>query len=140
MLETFRNFKHFNAENFINDQQNQSWDLCDGDFSVDKKWGTWKLIFLTVLDKHALIRIKNVRNNSSVPWLTSAIKLQIRERDRLKHFAIKKNSAYYWSAFKLSRNRVTQALREAKSAYYKRQFVSVTNNPLSKLGKLLTKF
>ena len=55
--------------------------------------------------------------------------MQIRERDRFKLFAIKNNSAYYWSAYKLSRNRVTQALREAKSAYYKRQFVSVTNNP-----------
>ena len=55
--------------------------------------------------------------------------MQIRERDRLKLFAIKNNSAYYWNAYKLSRNRVTQALREAKSAYYKRQFVCVTNNP-----------
>ena len=74
--------------------------------------------------------IKNVRNKSNVPWLISSIKLQIRdERDRLKLFAIKNNSAYYWSAYKLSRNRVTQALKEAKSAYYKRQFVSVTNNP-----------
>ena len=52
-------------------------------------------------------------------WLTSSIKLQIRERDRIKLFAIKNNSAYYWNAYKLSRNRVTQALREAKSAYYK---------------------
>ena len=55
--------------------------------------------------------------------------MQIRERDRLKLFAIKNNSAYYWNAYKLSRNRVTQALREAKSTYYKRQFVSVTKNP-----------
>ena len=67
-----------------------AWDLCDGDFSVDKKWGIWKSLFLRVLDKHAPIRIKNVRNKSSVPWLTSSIKLHIRERDRLKHFAIKK--------------------------------------------------
>ena len=45
-------------------------------------------------------------------------------------FCHKKYSAYYWNAYKLSRNRVTQALREAKSAYnYKRQFVSVANNP-----------
>ena len=64
-----------------------------------------------------------------MPWLNSSIKLQIRERDRFKLFAIKNNSAYYWNAYKLYRNRVTQALREAKSAYYKRQFVSVTNNP-----------
>ena len=40
-----RNFKHFNAENFINDLQDQRWDLCDGDFSVDKKWETWKTLF-----------------------------------------------------------------------------------------------
>ena len=25
-----RNFKHFNAEGFINDLQDQRWDLCDG--------------------------------------------------------------------------------------------------------------
>ena len=87
------------------------------------------MLFLRVLDKHAPIRIKNVRNKSNVPWLTSSIKLQIRERDGIKLFAIKNNSAYYWNAYKLSRNRVTQALREAKSAYYKRQFVSVANNP-----------
>ena len=114
-----RNFKHFNAKNFKNDLQDQRWDLCDGDFSVDKKWETWKTLFLRVLDKHASIRIKNLRNKSNVPWLTSSIKLQMRERDHVKLFAIKNNSAYYWNAYKLSRNRVTQAL--------------------SKLGKLLTK-
>ena len=68
-----RNFKHFNAENFINDLQDQRWDLCDGDFSVDKKWETWKTLFLRVLDKHSPIRIKNVRNKSNLPWLTSSL-------------------------------------------------------------------
>ena len=63
-----RSFKHFNAENFINDLQDQRWDLCDGDFSVDKKWKTWKSLFSRVLDKHTPIRIKNVRNKSNVPW------------------------------------------------------------------------
>ena len=114
-----RNFKHFDAENFINDLQDQRWDLCNGDFSVDKKRETWKTLFLS--SRHEPIRIKNVRNKSNVPWLTSSIKLQIRERDRIKFFAIKNSSAYYWKAYKLSRNHVTQALREAKSAYYKRQ-------------------
>ena len=35
------------------------------------------------------------------------------------------NSVHHWSAYKLSRNRVTQALRGSKSTYYRRQFVSV---------------
>ena len=82
-----RNFKHFNAKNFINHLEDQRWDLCDGDFSVDKKGETWKSLFKSSQQTWAY-RIKNVRNKSSVPWLTSSTK--IRERDRLKHFAIKK--------------------------------------------------
>ncbi|CAB4023256.1 Hypothetical predicted protein, partial [Paramuricea clavata] len=53
----------------------------------------------------------------------------MRERDRLKLLAIKNNSENYWSAYKTSRNRVTQSLREAKTTYYKNQFVCVKNNP-----------
>ena len=51
------------------------------------------------------------------------------ERDRLKRLATKNNSVNHWSAYKSSRNRVTQALREAKTAYYKTQFVSAKNSP-----------
>ena len=72
------------------------------------------------------IRIKNVRNKSNVPWLNSLIKLQIRERDRIKLFAVKITRHITGT---LINCRVTQALREAKSEYHKRQFVSVANNP-----------
>ena len=125
-----RNFKHFNAENFLNDLRNQEWDLMDCYPCVDKMWETWKTFFLRVLDKHApVIRDKKIKNKPNVPWLTNIVKLQMRERDRLKLLAIKNNSENYWSAYKTSRNRVTQALREAKTAYYKKQFVCVKNDP-----------
>ena len=39
-----------------------------------------------------LIREKRVRNKPSVPWLTNAIKRQIRERDRFKLLAVKNKS------------------------------------------------
>jgi hypothetical protein len=81
------------------------------------------------MDKHAPIRDKKIKKKPNVPWLTSIVKLQMRERDRLKLLAIKNNSENYWSAYKTSRNRVTQALREAKTSYYKKQFVCVKNDP-----------
>ena len=56
------------------------------------------------------------------------------ERDCLKLLAIKNNSENYWSAYKTSRNRVTQALREAKTAYYKKQFVCIKNYPGSEIN------
>ena len=125
-----RSFKYFNAENFLMDLSNQEWELLDNNFCVDRMWETWKIIFLSVLDKHAPIREKRVKNIPNlIPWLTNAIKKQMRERDRLKFLAVKYNSENYWTAYKTSRNHITSTLREAKTAYYKAQFESVKHDP-----------
>ena len=65
-----------------------------------------------------------MKNKPNVPWLTSEIKLQIRERDHLKRLTIKFSSEDYWDAYKISRNKTTDVLRKAKTNYYKRQFVN----------------
>ena len=49
----------------------------------------WKILFIVVLNKHAPIKEKIVKNKPSVPWLTNTIKQQIRERDHLNLFAVK---------------------------------------------------
>ena len=61
--------------------------------------------------------------------LTSAIKLQIRERGRLKRLAINFNSEDYWNAYKISTNKTTDVLRKAKTNYYKRQFEKIRDDP-----------
>ncbi|CAB4024457.1 Hypothetical predicted protein, partial [Paramuricea clavata] len=78
---------------------------------------------------NAPIREKRVKSKPNVPWLTSTIKKQIHERDRLKSLAIKHKSENYWNAYKTSRNRVTDALRETKVAYYKGEFKKVKHDP-----------
>jgi hypothetical protein len=72
---------------------------------------------------------KRVKNIPNIPWLTNAIKKQMRERDRLKFLAVKYTSENYWTAYKTSRNHITSTLREAKTAYYKAQFESVKHDP-----------
>ena len=81
-------------------------------------WDVWKTLFMSALDKHAPIREKRVKNKPSIPWLTSAIKKEIRERDCHKHLAIKHKSNNYWNAYKSLRNRITATMREAKTDYY----------------------
>ena len=93
----FRNLKYFNADKFQADLRSQEWELLDNQSCVDKMWDTWETLFMTVLDKHASIREKRVKNKSSVPWLNNTIKKQIRERDRLKLLAIKYKSENYWN-------------------------------------------
>ncbi len=101
-------------------------------------WEIWKIIFLSVLDKHAPIREKRVKNIPNIPWLTNAIKKQIREQDRLKSLAVKYNSENYWTAYKTSRNHITTSVQAAKTAYYKAQFEGIKHDP-KKLGKPLIK-
>ena len=62
------------------DLSNQEWELLDNNLCVDRMWEIWKIIFLSVLDKHAPIREKRVKNIPNIPWLANAIKKQIRER------------------------------------------------------------
>ena len=59
-------------------------------------------------------------------WITSEIKLQIRERDRRLLIWI---SEGYWNAYKISRNKTTDVLRKVKANYYKRQFKDVKHDP-----------
>ncbi len=124
-----RNLKYFNAESFQADLRGQEWELLDSNLCVDEMWNTWKTLFLNILDRHAPIREKRVKSKPNVPWLTSTIKKQVRERDRLKSLAIRHKSDNYWNAYKTLRNRVTDALRETKAAYYKGEFEKVKHDP-----------
>ena len=91
--------------------------------------GIRKTFCLKVLDKHAPVREERVKDKPSVPWLTNTFKKQIRERDRFKLLAVKNKLVNHWKAYKLSRNRVTGALRETKACYYKAQFELVKRDP-----------
>ena len=66
-----RNFKHFNANNFHTDLRNQPWELISNYSDVDRMWDIWKTLFMDVLDRHAPLREKRVKNKLNVPWLTS---------------------------------------------------------------------
>ena len=53
------------------------------------------------------------------PWLNSEIKSQMNHRDRLLRKARKTNKEEDWSAYKLSRNRVTNNVRKTKNQYHR---------------------
>ena len=62
---SFRNFKHFNSIAY--DLLCQQWHTIDTLSNVDQKWNLWKELFLSVLDKHAPMMSRRMRNKGSVP-------------------------------------------------------------------------
>ena len=80
-------FKHFKAENFLNDVQNIDWDQALKIHKlVDKSFDNFFIIIIKLLlDTHALLkRLSNVELKFlSKPWITNARKTPMRNKDHL---------------------------------------------------------
>ena len=126
---TSRQFKNFKSEKFRDELKNISWDTILMNINdPNEMWEKWKEIFLEIANKHAPIKTRRVRNKDS-PWLTSQIRRLIIERDGLKKQAIKSGNINHWKLYKSHRNKAINAIKTAKSEYYKNQIKTNSNNP-----------
>ncbi len=111
----YRNFKHFNAESFLNDLYIlPSSSELDDKQNIDQMWECWKSLFVQILDKHVPLKTKRVRKRVSVPWINKEVRTKLFERDFLKRKAIKTNEKSDWNKYKSSRNAANIALRQRK--------------------------
>ena len=108
-------------ESFRNDIASQSWDDLLMFEDPNDMWLAWKTLFLSVVDKHAPIRMKRVRS-SERPWVTPQLKKYMYERDKLKKKATITNDPFDWTNFKSFRNQVNSKIKNAKEMYYKSAF------------------
>ena len=67
-----RSMKHFDPQLFTLHLQNAHWDLQEISDDPNDMVYAWKNLFLEVLDVHAPLRKRRIKNNPS-PWLTPDI-------------------------------------------------------------------
>ena len=124
-----RNMKNFNEEHFLTDLGNQPWEYLYYFWeNTDQTWDIWKELFLEILNKHAPLQSKKVSSNK-IPWLTSAIKSLMYERDKLKRKAVIRSLETDWKNYKQMRNKVNKELKEAKVSYYSNKIANQKQNP-----------
>lgn len=94
---------------------NTDWDaLSDRDINIYVKNITDHINLLTT----ECVPNKNVRiRPSDPPWITTAIKKQIRKRKRAYKKAKRINTTRLWNKFKKLRNNVVSAIRQSKQDY-----------------------
>ncbi len=74
-------------ENFLMDLSNQEWELLDKNFCVDRMWEIWKIIFLSVLDKHInSIKTEYLKNSYSGAKLWNSLPNELRVTESLAIF------------------------------------------------------
>ena len=98
------NFNNFVESDFILNISLVSWDIIFQSDSPNICWQIWKSLFLEVLDRHAPLRRKRLRDDP-VPWIISHIK-QLMRRVFHKKQAVKHNSKLQWKLHKAERNKV----------------------------------
>ena len=136
-LKLVRNFKNFNATDFVWDISQISWESVVLHNNPNVCWKIWQSLFIEVLDRHAPLRNIRIRA-TSLPWITQKIKKLMRLRDFHKKRAVKYNSQIDWSKFKETRNKVHLELRLAKKDYfYDKIKLSAQSNDVGKSWSLI---
>ena len=116
----YRCFKNFVEENFLVDLENRLKRL---DFTKPKN-DLKKFLnqFENIADKHAPIKTKILRGNDA-PFMTAALRKEIRLRSKLCNTARKDKSTASKLALRKQRNKCTHIRREAQKSY----FENITN-------------
>ena len=97
---------------------------------VNSTWSKWKELFLSVCNKHAPIRHKVLRG-ILCPWLTSATKKLMNERDSFLRKARKTGSEVDWSTYRRLRNQVSNRIKIEKRRYQRNEIQDNLANPKS---------
>ena len=96
---------------------------------------TFQEIFESILDAHAPLRKKRIRNQFT-PWLTVSLKGLMVKRDVLKKEAVK--SPEMWPAYRKLRNKVTKETRDTIREYYQ-GLIDENMGNLKKMWKAINK-
>lgn len=125
-IET-RNYKHFNANSFLHDLKEIKWPNASTYSNVDTVWNNWRDLYLSVLQKHAPVRIIRTRNKPA-PWISSSLKGLMVKRDILKKHAMKTNNDDDWVSYRQTRNFVTNEVKRVKKLHFETQIKNHKGN------------
>ena len=126
-IKELRNFKNFNVNNFNADLERTLWVNVNNSGDPNEMWTYWKSKFIAIVDKHAPLKRKRIRNKKS-PWLNVEIKKSMMARDKLKSVAIKTNNSEDWKNYKKAKNKINNDIKATKSQYYKERLRENSSN------------
>ena len=104
-----RSFKNFDKNTFLCDLSKTSFNPVYQYTEPEKALDKWYSLFLPILDKHAPIRKKRVKQKEIPAHITQDVRNLMKERDKTKQQFGKKDPRY-----KRLRNRVTEAIRQSR--------------------------
>ena len=115
-----RSYKNYDSESFVNDLAQVPWyenSLIDDAGEMVKHFNEK---FLEVLERHAPVRKRKVRNRQC-PFLDQEIKELMDERDQLHRVAPESGAVTDWEHYRCCRNKVKRRLCDAERNYVQKE-------------------
>lgn len=113
---TFRDFKSFNHDMFLNDLIQRPWQRLLIENNIDNKIQLFNEFITLTYDKHAPNKTVKV-TKPRAPWLTVELKDLMSQRDRALSTFKKFKNDFNWNRYKSLRNQVVAMLRLNKKNY-----------------------
>ena len=114
-------------DDYVHDVDQISWEEVQTFENVEYAYNYFENKLLKVIEKHAPLRKKRIRELES-PWMTEEIIVLIRFRNCQKARAIVSKNEDDWNVFRRLRNRITMKIRKAKAAFITKSVVESTGN------------
>ena len=121
---SYRSFKNFDENKFINDLQSAPWDVIKIFDDVNDIVETWSTLFCDIVDKHLPLRKHRVKRKQQPKWLTADIIDAFKIRDRFK-------SVNNEEQYKVWRNKVNKMIKISKKRLYSEIINENSNNAAS---------
>lgn len=121
---SYRSFKHFNENSFVNDLKSTPWDIVKVFDDTNDSVEIWSSLFSDIINKHLPLRKHRVKRKQQPKWLTANIIDAIKTRDRFK-------SINNQEQYKLWRNKVSKMIKLSKKQQFSDIINENANNPAS---------
>lgn len=133
---TFRDYKNFDENNFLQDLSNANilTEQFEESTFIDR-WIEFKRVFTSVCDKHVPLVTRRMKNRYN-PWITSDIVKLMYDRDHVKTKAQDLKDKVLWDEYTRLRNQVTSLIHRRKKEYYENEITEKGSNP-QKMWKII---
>lgn len=125
-----RDFSENNIINFRTHLTHLNWSSLLVDTDPNESYKSLSIEFLKIYDQNFPTKIIKTKkyNNYLAPWMTKALLISIRKKNKLyKKFLTSQNSLHE-SRYKKYKNKLTHLIKIAKKQYYEEKFEEVKNN------------
>ena len=116
-FKTYRSFKNFSEENFVNDLMKSDLDKITEIEDVDEAYNKFEEVMVNTIDEHAPMK-KRKSISQPAPFMNKTLRSAVYKKRMTHNKFLKDKSNKNWEAYRKQRNLVTKLKKQSIRTYF----------------------